>query len=113
MAQRHERMPVILEAADWPLWLDETEGRPTTPMRPAPDDVLRLWPVSRAVNTVRSNGTELLDRIDDPHAPPPSGAPHQPATKQAGLLASWPACGGRAGSHLAAGPFWCRLPRRD
>jgi len=31
--------------------------------------------VSRAVNSVRNNGAELLDRIDDPHAPPPSGAP--------------------------------------
>ncbi len=44
-------------------------------MRPAGDDVLHLWPVSRAVNSVRNNGAELLDRIDDPHAPPPSDAP--------------------------------------
>ena len=37
-------------------------------MRPADNDVLHLWPVSRAVNSVRNNGAELLDRIDDPHA---------------------------------------------
>ena len=44
-------------------------------MRPAGDDVLCLWPVSRAVNSVCDNEPDLLDRIDDPHAPPPSDAP--------------------------------------
>ncbi len=70
----HERMPVILEPDAWPLWLGDT-GAPIDLMRPAGDDVLHLWPVSRAVNSVRNNGAELLDRIDDPHAPPPSDAP--------------------------------------
>ena len=75
MATLHQRMPVILEAADWPLWLGETEGDPMTLLRPAADDVLRLWAVSRAVNNVRNDGPELLDQIDDPAAPPPSVAP--------------------------------------
>jgi putative SOS response-associated peptidase YedK len=75
MAQLHERMPVILEPTDWPLWLAEADGNPAALMRPAADDVLHLWPVSRAVNAVRNNGPELLDRIDDPQAPLPSGAP--------------------------------------
>jgi len=75
MQQLHERMPVILEAADWPAWLGEVEGEATPLMRPAADDVLHFWPVSRAVNSVRNNGAELLDRIDDPAAPPPSDAP--------------------------------------
>jgi hypothetical protein len=46
-------------------------------MRPARDNVLELWPVSRAVNNVWNNGAELLDRIDDPHAPPPSDCPRR------------------------------------
>ncbi len=71
----HERMPVILEPEAWPRWLSEVEGDATALMQPAPDEVLHLWPVSRAVNSVRNNGAELLDRIDDPLAPPPSGAP--------------------------------------
>jgi putative SOS response-associated peptidase YedK len=75
MVQLHERMPVILEPADWPRWLGEAEGDPAVLMRPAADNVLHLWPVSRAVNAVRNNGPKLLDRIDDPHAPAPSGAP--------------------------------------
>ncbi len=74
MATLHERMPVILEPDDWTAWL-EAEGNAAALMLPALDDVLHLWPVSRAVNSVRNNGAELLDRIDDPHAPPPSDAP--------------------------------------
>jgi putative SOS response-associated peptidase YedK len=75
MQQLHKRMPVILEAADWPAWLGEVKGDPPALMRPAADDVLHLWSVSRAVNSVRNNGSNLLDRIDDPAAPPPSDAP--------------------------------------
>ena len=75
MRQLHERMPVILEEADWSVWLGETEGDALALMQPAADDVVELWPVSRAVNSVRNNGPELLDRIDDPNAPPPSDAP--------------------------------------
>ncbi len=75
MASLHERMPVILEPDAWPTWLGEEDGNATAFLRPADDDVLRLWPISRAVNNVRNNGPDLLDRIDDPHAPPPSGAP--------------------------------------
>jgi len=75
MAELHDRMPVILEAADWPTWLGQDGGDIAALMRPAGDDVLRLWPVSRAVNSVRNNAADLLDRIDDPAAPPPSDAP--------------------------------------
>ena len=75
MRQLHERMPVILESDAWPTWLGEDGGEAAALMRPAGDDVLRLWPVSRAVNSVRHNGADLLDRIDDPASPPPSDAP--------------------------------------
>jgi putative SOS response-associated peptidase YedK len=68
-------MPVILEEEHWPVWLGERAGEPTGLMRPANDGLLHLWAVSRAVNSVRNNGPDLLDRVDDPHAPPPSDAP--------------------------------------
>ncbi len=74
MQPLHERMPVVLEEAAWPAWLGEVDGDPRELMRPAADDVLHLWPVSRAVNSVRNNGAALLDRIDDPKAPPLSAA---------------------------------------
>ena len=74
MRQLHERMPVILEPDAWSPWLGDTVA-PVDLMRPAGDDVLHLGPMSRAVNSVRNDGADLLDRIDDPHAPPPSDAP--------------------------------------
>ena len=59
----HERMPVVLEAADWPVWLgematDETAGEAAALMRPSAA-AFRVWPVSRAVNNVRNDGPEL------------------------------------------------------
>ena len=77
MRQLHERMPVILEPSNWATWLEDARCTMDL-MRPAGDDVLHLWPVSRAVNSVRNNGAELLDRIDDPNAPPLSDAPAGP-----------------------------------
>jgi putative SOS response-associated peptidase YedK len=75
MRQLHDRMPVILEPGAWPVWLGRVPGDPATLLRPVADVVLRLWPVSRVVNSVRNNTPDLLDRIDDPVAPPPSHAP--------------------------------------
>ncbi len=75
MAQLHERMPVILEPDTWSTWLAPQSDPALDLMHPASDDVLHLWPVLRAVNSVRNNGADLLDRVDDPHAPPPSNAP--------------------------------------
>jgi len=74
MAQLQDRMPVILEPVSWPVWLGEAPGNYGALLRPAAAGTVRLWPVSRAVNNVRNNGPELLDRMDDPTAPPPSGA---------------------------------------
>ena len=62
MSQVHNRMPAILEEADWPVWLGEREGDPASLLHPAREDVLRLWPVSRLVNNVRNDGPEPLDQ---------------------------------------------------
>ena len=62
VGELHNRMPVILEQQDWPTWLGEVEGDPATLLRPADDDVLKVWPVSRQVNSPRNNGAELLER---------------------------------------------------
>ena len=75
MAPLHTRMPVILEEDDWRAWLGEIDRDPLSLLRPSPEGVVRTWPVSRAVNSVRNNGPALLDRIDDPAAAPPSDAP--------------------------------------
>jgi putative SOS response-associated peptidase YedK len=60
MATIHDRMPVVLEPADWPAWLGEEDGDAKALLRPAADGVLRTWPVSTDVNSVRHNGAALL-----------------------------------------------------
>ena len=57
------RMPVIIERADWPVWLGEAEGDPQLLLRPLPADRLRLWTVSRAVNNVKNDGPALLEPL--------------------------------------------------
>jgi putative SOS response-associated peptidase YedK len=64
--QLHERMPVILAAHHWELWLDRTEhdlAKLSSLLLPAPDELLQLHPVSSAVNSVRNNGPELVRPI--------------------------------------------------
>jgi putative SOS response-associated peptidase YedK len=60
MAVLHDRMPVILEKSDWPAWLGEEESDPAALLRPAPEGILRLWPVDKRVGNVRNDGPELL-----------------------------------------------------
>ena len=50
----HERMPVVLEAADWPLWLGETGGDVAALLRPSTAG-FRTWRVGTAVNNVRND----------------------------------------------------------
>jgi putative SOS response-associated peptidase YedK len=49
-------MPVLIEPNDIGPWLSGEAG--TELLRPAPDDTLRLWPVSRRVNRTGN--------VDDP-----------------------------------------------
>jgi putative SOS response-associated peptidase YedK len=58
----HERMPVILEAADWPAWLGETEGDAAALLRPSAAE-LRVWRVGTAVNNVRNDNAALLEPV--------------------------------------------------
>jgi putative SOS response-associated peptidase YedK len=44
----HDRMPSLLAAPDVERWLTGAAGSEL--LRPAPDDAVRLWPVSRRVN---------------------------------------------------------------
>ena len=64
LAAVHDRMPVILEAADWARWLDPStqdlaELEPL--LAPAPEAELVLYPVKPLVNNVRNNGPELIE----------------------------------------------------
>ncbi len=58
----HDRMPVIVKPGDWPLWLGEVEGDPTTLLPPREDLALKIWPVSRRVTSPANNDARLLER---------------------------------------------------
>ena len=60
LALIQDRMPVIIERADWPLWLGEADGDVAALLRPLPASQLRVWSVARTVNNVRNDGPELL-----------------------------------------------------
>ena len=63
IAAIHERMPVVLDPADWPLWLAEIDGDPASLLRALPDGALRAWPVSHAVGAPRNNHAALLEPV--------------------------------------------------
>lgn len=55
IARLHERMPLVLDAAQWPLWLGETAGDLASLLYPAPAGRLHAWTVSDRVNNPRNN----------------------------------------------------------
>jgi putative SOS response-associated peptidase YedK len=54
-------MPVILEPQDWPTWLGEVKGVPAVLLEPVGEDVLKVWPVSKQVNS--PNRAQLLMQV--------------------------------------------------
>ena len=56
----HHRMPVVLDEADWPLWLGEQGKGAATLMTAAADDLLQWHRVDRAVNSSRASGADLI-----------------------------------------------------
>lgn len=60
MAKIHHRIPVILEAKDWPVWLGE-QNTPAAPLMVAPsEDTLQFHRVDTAVNSNRAQGSDLI-----------------------------------------------------
>ncbi len=55
----HERMPVVLEPKDWPLWLGEETGDLSPLLRPSTAG-FRTWKVGTDVNNVRNDSPDLL-----------------------------------------------------
>ncbi len=57
----HDRMPVVLDKADIGRWLNGEAGSEL--LRPAAEDRLRMWPVSRRVNKTGSGDDDptLID----------------------------------------------------
>jgi putative SOS response-associated peptidase YedK len=62
-AKVHNRMPVLLQPQDFDGWLAGTTG--TELLKPASDDYLQVWPVSRRVNSSRAPNDDpaLIERV--------------------------------------------------
>ncbi|OWU84341.1 hypothetical protein ATO6_13635 [Oceanicola sp. 22II-s10i] len=60
MAEIHNRIPVILEPEDWPLWLGEAGKGAARLMTAAPDDVIEMYRVGTEVNSNRASGAGLI-----------------------------------------------------
>jgi putative SOS response-associated peptidase YedK len=59
----HDRMPVVLEEDQFAPWLAGAAG--TELLKPAADDVLQRWPVSKRVNSSRADAEDatLIDPV--------------------------------------------------
>lgn len=63
IAEIHDRMPVILEPADYDGWLDPSVHDPAKLLaflRSYPAERIRLWPVGSSVNRPTGQGPELM-----------------------------------------------------
>ena len=67
LTEIHDRMPLILPAPQWQAWLDPDRDDPSELLVPPPPELvaaLELRPVSTAVNSVRHDGPELVERVE-------------------------------------------------
>lgn len=61
----HDRMPVVLDRAHHDAWLDPASSRSQLEalLRPAPDDALRAFPVSRRVNSPEHDDPACIEPL--------------------------------------------------
>ena len=80
----HDRMPVILDPADWDSWLNPDTDLETLQslLVPAPASDLEAYPISTRVNNVRNDGPELLDPLPAPPSPARSAKTSRSVSKQ-------------------------------
>lgn len=65
MRRLHDRMPVILDAADFDAWLDPDAGDGRALLRPCPDEWLEAWPVSTHVNRPQNDDERCIAPVED------------------------------------------------
>ena len=63
VAAVHDRMPVLLTEQQFEPWLTGEAG--VEYLRPAPNDLLQKWPVSKRVNSSRadSDDSTLIEKV--------------------------------------------------
>jgi putative SOS response-associated peptidase YedK len=66
LAQIHDRMPLTISAPDWDHWLDPDAPIDEGLLRGHGDlDRIAIREVSRLVNSIRNNGPELIEPVDN------------------------------------------------
>lgn len=68
MAELHNRMPVILDPADYDAWLDPRDPRGSELLRPCPAEWLEAVPVSTRVNSPRNDDETIIQPEGEPLA---------------------------------------------
>jgi putative SOS response-associated peptidase YedK len=66
MAELHDRMPVILDPADYEAWLDPSDPRGAGLLRPCPAEWLEAVPVSTRVNDPRNDDESIIQPEGEP-----------------------------------------------
>jgi putative SOS response-associated peptidase YedK len=63
VAEVHDRMPALLDEKDYEPWLSGKAG--VELLKPAAEDALQRWPVSKRVNSSRApdDDATLIDRV--------------------------------------------------
>jgi putative SOS response-associated peptidase YedK len=77
LGQIHDRMPMVIEPDRWQDWLDPALTDPSDAralLAPAAAGGLTSYPVSTAVNSVRNNGAELIERVEVGRPGPDAGS---------------------------------------
>ncbi len=64
VAEVHDRMPVLLAEKDYEPWLSGNAGLDL--LKPAAEDLLQRWPVSKRVNSSRASDDDptLIDPVE-------------------------------------------------
>jgi putative SOS response-associated peptidase YedK len=64
VAEVHDRMPVLLTEKQFDPWLSGEAG--VESLKPAPNDYLQKWPVSKRVNSSRADDDDptLIDKVE-------------------------------------------------
>ena len=65
-AQLHNRMPVVLKAKAWPVWLGEEQADASdlkALLAPFPAEEMTCWPVSARVGNVKNNDASLIEPV--------------------------------------------------
>jgi len=63
IARFHDRMPAILQPADYERWLG-SEPDPHDLLITFPSEPMKMWPISKRVNSPRNDDEDLLPEID-------------------------------------------------